>query len=366
MECDNHLTQHAPADRPSFPVSRLDYHLPPELIAQTPPPNRGESRLLVVNRAEQSLRDRSIRDLPEYLAPGDVMVLNDTRVLPARFALLRKTGGRIEGLFLSEPSAGVWDVMLKGSGRLRAGEMLQVEGDKGGVEVIAREPIGRGQWRVDVGSSEPAASILGRVGRMPLPPYIKRDKSSDPRDPADRDRYQTVYAARDGAVAAPTAGLHFTKGMLDEIRAAGVHVETVTLHVGIGTFAPIEVDDLRDHPMHAEYVELSQQTANRLSQSVAAGRKVTAVGTTTVRALESAWRHSGWTGPYQDWTRLFCYPPCTFGPIHQVLTNFHLPRSTLLAMIMALAGTDLTRQAYAQAAATSYRFYSYGDAMLIV
>jgi S-adenosylmethionine:tRNA ribosyltransferase-isomerase len=214
--------------------------------------------------------------------------------------------------------------------------------------------------------TRPAGELLRQFGRMPLPPYIRRARGGDTHDAADRERYQTVYAARDGAVAAPTAGLHFTPQLLEAIRARGVTQERVTLHVGYGTFAPIEVEDLAAHPMHAEYFEITRETAARLRATREQGGRVLAAGTTSARVLETTWRLNGWRDGAAGWTDLFCYPPYTFGGVDLLLTNFHLPRSTLLALVMAFAGVDLIRRAYAHAIAQRYRFYSYGDAMLIL
>ncbi len=357
---------------PPFDAGELDYELPESLIAQEPPQRRGESRLLVLERASGRVVDSTIGSLGEFLHCGDTLVLNDTRVLPAKFVLRRGSGGRVEGLFLGDSGgdSGIaeseWEVLLKGAGKVVAGEELTFERGGGRWVVRAVSRGDRGRWRVAVCPGGGAAEILNVVGRMPLPPYIKRDKRSDPRDGADCGRYQTVFASNDGAVAAPTAGLHFTEEMLGGLSNEGFTLAYVTLHVGYGTFAPLEVEDLAEHRMHSEYFSISDATAKVLTGTRAEGRRVVAVGTTSARVLETWWRESGWGQGGSGWTDLFCYPPYQFGGVDVLLTNFHLPRSTLLALVMAFAGKENIRGAYAHAIENEYRFFSYGDAMLIV
>jgi S-adenosylmethionine:tRNA ribosyltransferase-isomerase len=344
----------------------LQFDLPEELIAQTPAVVRGQSRLLVLDRGAGTLQDRAIPELPGLLRAGDVLVINDTRVLPARFGLRRASGGRVEGLFLSEPERGRWEVLLKGAQRLRPGEVLALENSETALAVTAAERIGEGRWRLEVRTAESAAEVLGRVGRMPLPPYIKRAPGQDARDAQDREWYQTTYATRDGAVAAPTAGLHFTPELLAELQGRGIGQERVTLHVGYGTFAPIGVDDLADHRMHNEYFEMDGAVAQRLRAARERGGRIVAVGTTSARVLETVWAGNELGDGASGWTDLFCYPPYEFRAVDVLLTNFHLPGSTLIALVMAFAGVDAIRRAYAHAIAQRYRFFSYGDAMLIV
>jgi len=351
--------------RPSFPAHALEYDLPESLIAQAPPPERTSARLLVVDRPSLRLEDGCITDLPRHLRPGDALVLNDTRVLPAKFQLRRDSGGLIEGLYLGTDAAGCWEVLLRGARRLRVGESLAFAAQPSNWRVTALARCERGWWRLSITPEASAAEVLPQVGRMPLPPYIKRAAGQDERDALDAARYQTVYAKRFGAVAAPTAGLHFTEALLAAVAARGIEILRVTLHVGYGTFAPLEVDDLADHVMHREYCELSASTAAALRNVRQRGDRVVAVGTTSARVLESAWRLSQWQDEYRAFTDLFCYPPFSFGGVDALVTNFHLPRSTLLALVMAFAGVDLVWKAYAHAIAQSYRFYSYGDAMLI-
>ncbi len=351
-----------------FTVTDLDYDLPEHLIAQLPANPRDTSRLLVVNRQSAALVDMPFTALPRLLRAEDVLVLNDTRVIPARLVLRRATGGRFEGLFLRELTVGQWEIMVKGRGRIRPAECLALAEPAAGAEsptIRLEAACGNGVWQVAVEPPEPAEGLLRRVGHPPLPPYIHRLVEGDTREPTDRDRYQTVYASAPGAVAAPTAGLHFTPAVLEEIARAGVATARVTLHVGVGTFAPIKVANLADHQMHAEWFDLSQDAAALIAERRRAGGRVVAVGTTSVRVLESAGQPDGTLRPGQGWTRLFCYPPYRFRCVDAMLTNFHLPRSTLLALVMAFTGIETIRTAYAHAIREQYRFFSYGDAMLI-
>ena len=351
-----------------FSIEELDYLLPAELIAQTPPPRREDARLLLVNRAADTIRDRCIADLPDLLRSGDLLVLNDTKVLPAKFTARRKTGGGVPGLFVDEECPGRWRVLLEGSKRLRIGEILAI-GSPGGppasMELLTGH--GGGEWSVQVSAAGTVEEILNRVGQAPLPPYIHRNTHDWNTDQLDRDRYQTVYAQRPGAIAAPTAGIHFTEPLLDRLRGAGVDVAFVTLHVGLGTFKPIVVDDLSEHVMHAERYDLPTATAEAVEACRARGGRVVAVGTTTVRVLESsaALCDSRAIHPDDGSTGLFIYPPYEFRTVDVLLTNFHLPKSTLLALVMAFAGVERARRAYAHAIKHRYRFFSFGDAMLI-
>ncbi len=361
------------ARRPDFDIGELDYVLPEELIAQHPPEVRGSSRMLVVDRQRQTIEDDQVANLHSHLRSGDTLVMNNTRVVPAKFRLKRSTGGVIDALFLSESQPGEWDVLLKGAQRVSIGEALSlvcpVEGSPDeGLALIARERGERGMWQLQLAADNPqsAAQILERVGRMPLPPYIKRNKGTDDHDVEDSNRYQTIYADKPGAVAAPTAGLHFTEPLLEKIKNANVATHYVTLHVGYGTFAPVEVSNLADHNMHHEYFEISQQTCSAIAQAREHGGRIVAVGTTSARLLESAWLANRLTEAASGSTDIFCYPPYEFGGTDALLTNFHLPKSTLMALVMAFAGIDLIRKAYQHAVDEKYRFFSYGDAMLIV
>lgn len=347
-------------------LETYDYHLPPELIAQQPLAERDASRLLVVRRGDQSITHRSIRDLPSLLEPGDCLVLNNSRVLPARlFGIRTQTGGKWEGLFLATNSEGLWRLIGQTRGWINRGETVTISLPDAlksepplQLRLIDREA--EGVWLMEPLSPGSPVELLTRYGVMPLPPYIERDVTSD-----DSERYQTTYARVPGSVAAPTAGLHFTAELLENCRQAGILTAEVTLHVGIGTFRPVSVDDLLQHVMHAEYCELSQPTAEMLANVRRSGGRIVAVGTTSLRTLESAYAQAGW----QAWngeTKLFIRPPYQFQAVDALLTNFHLPKSTLLMLVSALAGIDLIRKAYAEAIAARYRFFSYGDAMLIV
>ena len=351
-----------------FPIKELDYVLPAELIAQSPPANREDARLLVVDRGTEAIRDCCIVDLPELLRPGDLLVLNDTKVLSAKFSARRRSGGMVPGLFVEEVSPGQWRVLLEGSKRLRIGEILALDSPSGSpvsIKLLTKH-IG-GEWLVSVDATGTAEEILTRVGQTPLPPYIRRGVGDRNADVMDRDRYQTVYAQRPGAVAAPTAGLHLTEPLLDQLRASGVDLACVTLHIGLGTFKPITVDDLSHHGMHAERYELPTATAEAVNECRGRGGRVVAVGTTSVRVLESsaALCDSRTVRSGNGLTSLLIYPPYEFRVVDVLLTNFHLPKSTLLALVMAFAGVERTRRAYAHAIRQRYRFYSFGDAMLI-
>ncbi len=418
--------------------SELEYELPPERIAQAPSPRRDASRLLVVRRSNGALQHETFARLPSLLPPGALLVLNDTRVVPARLELRRKTGGHVDGLFLREVEAGIWEVMLTGSARLKPGEVLAFAGSTRSLRLVERRDAGT--WRAGPDPPGEAKVVLDEVGRTPLPPYIRRETSVReseqrgrggeggrgrqatgdaeppagslvPDDDVDRRRYQTIYARQPGAVAAPTAGLHFTEEVFDALRSAGFSWVSVTLHVGVGTFAPIRCDDLAGHRMHAEWYDLPPASADAINAAKAAGRPVVAVGTTSVRVLETCADRASPNRPWQKgtgsepstldsgvigvsrgacpllprtpendapagepgrvtaatgWTDVFIYPPYRFRVVDALLTNFHLPGSTLLALVFAFADQHLTLTAYRDAIRQNYRFYSYGDAMLVV
>jgi S-adenosylmethionine:tRNA ribosyltransferase-isomerase len=353
-----------------FRLSDFDYDLPEALIAQRPADRRDASRLLHLRRETGAVTDRRFAELPELLREGDVLVVNDTRVIPAKFFTRRVTGGRIEGLFLQAGDQGEWEVLLKGAGKCRDGERLtfEAEGVDQGIELIER--LGGGKWRVRPEPAGPAEAILDRVGTPPLPPYIQRDAGSN--SPADQQRYQTVYAQSPGAVAAPTAGLHFTPEILSALSARGIEQVSVTLHVGLGTFRPVSAENLDDHDMHFERYVLSGDAADRINLAKRDGRRIVAVGTTSVRVLESvAAAHGGQVTAASGETNLFLKPPSPFHVTDALLTNFHLPKSTLLMLISSFAdpcgtsGVATILAAYRHAVEQQYRFFSYGDAMLI-
>ncbi len=348
-------------------VEDLDYFLPAELIAQHPARRREDARLLAVDR-KGSLRDLTFSAFPGLLRRGDLLVLNNTKVLPAKFAAFRNTGGRVEGLFLAEQALGQWRLMLKSSGRLRLGEVLRISDVSRDVMLHLTEKLVDGEWQVAVAPAVPAEELLQRIGQTPLPPYIRRFPDDASRDAEDRRRYQTVYAREPGAIAAPTAGLHFTEPLLSSIRDRGVEVATLTLHVGAGTFRPITVSQLSRHHMHAEFVCVGRGLVEAIGACRERSGRVVAVGTTTVRALETAARRTngqGGLGPFQGMTDLFIRRPFQFRVVDALLTNFHLPRSTLLALVMAFAGVERVRRAYQHAVEARYRFYSFGDAMFL-
>ncbi len=335
-------------------LTDLDYELPEELIATAPPPERDAGRMMVLDRARGAITHDAVRSLPERVPAGALLVVNDTKVIPARLHGRKPSGGRVE-ILLVRPASGdarAWTAMGRASKPLRDGAVVRV-GD--GLEVRVEGRDAEGLLRVTLLADDPWRAIDAH-GQMPLPPYMRRAPTAD-----DRERYQTVFARSPGAVAAPTAGLHLTPRLLDALAAKGVERAPVTLHVGPGTFAPVTVDDLDQHAMHAEWYEVPDETARAVERAKAAGRPVVAVGTTVVRTLES-WAEGG---ARAGDTRLLIQPGYAFRAVDALLTNLHLPRSTLLALVMALAGVELTRRAYAEAVASRYRFFSYGDAMFI-
>ena len=340
-------------------ISDLDYDLPGELIAQEPLAKRDASRLLLVDVAADEVEDRLFTELPGLLPPS-LFVFNDTRVFPARLLGQKVTGGRVELLLLrkTEDAADRWLAMGRSSKGLRSGMELLLCDRQLTARVV--RVLDHGQLEVDLQADGEVDALIEQLGEVPLPPYIRRAAGD-----ADRTRYQTVYARNSGAVAAPTAGLHFTENSLSALEAAGHQTAYVTLHVGPGTFRPVQVDTLDEHQMHEEAYEVPEATVAAIGRAREEGRPVVAVGTTVVRTLEASADARGNPVAGFDTTRLFIRPPHRFKVVDHLVTNFHLPRSTLLALVMALAGVDLTRQAYRDAAERRYRFYSYGDAMLI-
>jgi S-adenosylmethionine:tRNA ribosyltransferase-isomerase len=338
-------------------LKKSDFHfdLPPELIAQRPLPQRTASRLLVLDGATGAVADRLFAELPQLLRAGDLLVFNDTRVMAARLFGTKDTGGRIELLIERLLDGQRALAQCRASKTPKAGQRLALEGR------VEAEVIGRHDefYEIRFHTDEMLPALLERVGHMPLPPYIARPDAGD-----DRSRYQTVYARAAGAVAAPTAGLHFDQALLARLDAAGIERAFVTLHVGAGTFQPLRVEELARHRMHAEWLEVSAATAARVNAARADGRRVVAVGTTVVRALESAVGEDG-VQPYAGETRIFIYPGYRFRVIDALITNFHLPESTLLMLVCAFAGTENVLAAYRHAVRERYRFFSYGDAMLV-
>jgi len=356
---------HPGSEAPSYPTSAFDYPLPHHLVAQRPLPDRAASRLLVLSRATGAIEHRHFRDFPTLLRPGDVVVINSSRVIPARL-LGRRSNGRPAELLLIHPEPdGTWLAMVHPGGKLKPGRTVTF-GDDAVAEVVA--VLGGGMRKVRLSGRLDAEGLMARYGTTPLPPYIHR-----PADEQDRERYQTVYARVPGSIAAPTAGLHFTADLLEEIRHAGVGLAEVILHVGPGTFKPVVVEDPGTHRMHAEWYEIPPATAQAIEQARRSGGRIWAVGTTVVRALETAALQAAAPSPAgarpvppgSGWTDLFIRPGFRFQVVDALLTNFHLPRSTLLMLVAAFAGYEYVMAAYEEAIRREYRFYSYGDAMAV-
>ncbi len=356
----------------------FDYELPPELVAAMPAGERDLARLLVHEVGANETRHARVRDLPDLLAPGDLVVLNDTRVRPARLFGTRQSGGAVE-LLLVERLGEVWRARANPARKLKPGERIELEDGAHAVPLERPEEGGAPDpaWilRLEIPGGASEEAWLERRGRMPLPPYIDRARGVDRKHPGsdaqtahDRERYQTVFARAPGAVAAPTAGLHFTRELFGRIRTAGVEIAFVTLHVGEGTFQPVKVDDVRTHRMHAERYELPEETASAVLRTREVGGRVIAVGTTSVRVLESAAEASreGSMRPGSGETSLFLYPGRPLRAVDGLLTNFHLPKSTLLMLVAAFAGLDRVQELYREAIERRYRFFSYGDAMLLL
>jgi S-adenosylmethionine:tRNA ribosyltransferase-isomerase len=340
-------------------IDDFDYPLPPELIAQYPPSDRETSRLMVLPLPAGEIEHRTFRDLPDFLRPGDLLVSNNTRVLPARLVGRKMTGGRCEMLLLPpwEPVRGEWQVLLRGAAKLRPG--MRITFDQGIEAEIVDVTGGRGKVRFP-GQTD-LIGLLNRIGHVPLPPYIRRED-----EPLDRIRYQTVFAERNGSIAAPTAGLHFTPCLLEALREKGIGTATVTLHIGIGTFAPVKVEEVENHSMDPEWAEVSPETARAIARTKESGGRIIAVGTTAAKTLESFGDEEGRVAPGETFSSLFIRPPYRFRVIDGLVTNFHLPRSTLILLVSALTGRGRILDAYREAVRERYRFYSYGDAMLIL
>jgi len=351
----------------SFRLEDYDYDLPPELIAQCPAPAREQSRLLVLDRLSGAVGHSRFDRIGQYLRRGDLLVVNDTRVVPARLLGRKKTGGMVELLVLDPykaPGTGILDgysCLIKASKSFRPGQIIELsEGIR--AEVIAASVDGRAQVRFYGG--ENIVDILDRIGKTPLPPYIERAPGQAAAD--DRICYQTEYARHPGAVAAPTAGLHFTKPLLKGLMTSGIEVAALTLHVGYGTFAPIRCTDIREHRMHPEFIEIGKETAEAVNRAKREHRRVVAVGTTVVRTLEWIYTREGEIFPFSGMCEHYIYPGCRFAVVDCMVTNFHLPKSSLILLVSAFAGRSRILSAYREAVRERYRFFSYGDAMLIL
>ena len=337
-------------------LSEFDFPFDSSLIAAHPSLPRDHARLLVLQRLDRSLAHRRVEELPNLLRPGDLLVVNNTKVLAARVAGRKSSSGAgVEILFVKDLGDAIWEVLIKGT--FRPGQIIEMGAEASAV-VIERGAI---RTTVRVESPIPFSQWLRQYGRMPLPPYLKRAPTEQ-----DREWYQTLFALHEGAIAAPTAGLHFTPELLAGLRQSGIGLTSVTLHVGVGTFKPVTVDQIEDHQMGAEWIEVGAEAVRSIEQVRAAGGRIVSVGTTVVRALETAARADGQIRPYCGETDIFMTPGFSFKVVDALLTNFHLPRTTLLMLVSALAGTEFLRQAYADAVRERYRFYSYGDAMLIL
>lgn len=347
-------------------LSNFNFNLPAELLAEFPAENRDEARLMVVNRKTQTIEHKLFKDILEYFDEGDVMVLNNTKVFPARlYGNKEKTGARIEVFLLRELNAEqrLWDVLVDPARKIRIGNKLYFGDDDSLVAEVIDNTTSRGRtlrFLYD-GSYEEFREKLLELGETPIPKYINREVT-----PEDAERYQTIYAKEEGAVAAPTAGLHFSKHLMKRLEIKGVNFAEVTLHVGLGTFNPVEVEDLSKHKMDSEEMTISQEACDVVNAAKTNKRRVCAIGTTTMRAMESSVSSSKTLNPFTGWTNKFIYPPYDFSVADCMVTNFHTPKSTLLMMISAFCGHDLMRKAYDEAIKEGYKFYSYGDAMLIL
>tara|TARA_R100000935_G_scaffold18503_1_gene35786 strand:- start:5821 stop:6876 length:1056 start_codon:yes stop_codon:yes gene_type:complete len=347
-------------------LSNFSFNLPQELLAEHPAPNRDEARLMVLNRKEQTIEHKMFKDLIDYFEEDDVLVLNNTKVFPARlYGNKEKTGARIEVFLLRElnPETRLWDVLVDPARKIRIGNKLYFGEDESLVAEVIDNTTSRGRtlrFLFD-GSYEEFRNKLTELGETPLPKYIKRDV-----EPEDAERYQTIFAKKEGAVAAPTAGLHFSKHLLKRLEIKGVNFAEVTLHVGLGTFSPVEVEDLSKHKMDSEEIAIAKDAVSIINEGIAQKRRVCAVGTTVMRALESSVSSNATLNDYEGWTNKFIFPPYDFSIANMMVTNFHTPKSTLLMMVSAFAGHDFMKKAYAEAIKEKYRFYTYGDAMLII
>ncbi len=347
-------------------LSNFNFELPSELLAEYPSEHRDEARLMVLNREKQTIEHKLFKDLINYFDEGDVMVLNNTKVFPARmYGNKEKTGARIEVFLLRELNAEnrLWDVLVDPARKIRIGNKLFFGEDDSLVAEVIDNTTSRGRtlrFLFD-GSYEEFRSKLIELGQTPLPKYIKRDV-----EPSDEERYQTIFAKHEGAVAAPTAGLHFSKHLMKRLEIKGVDFAELTLHVGLGTFSPVEVEDLSKHKMDSEQIIIPQNSTNIINSAIDNKRRVCAVGTTVMRSVESSVSASRRLNPYSGWTNKFIFPPYEFSIANSMVTNFHTPKSTLLMMVAAFAGYDFVMEAYEQAVKEKYKFYSYGDAMLIL
>lgn len=345
-------------------ISEFDYELPEELIAQMPADKRENSKMLVLNRADKTIEHKHFFDITDYIDDNCVLVLNNTKVLPARlYGKKEETGAKIEVLLLEPKENNQWSCLIKPSKRVKENTIITISEDLKIKTIQKLEDAG--EWLIELQYNGDLFDILHKVGNIPLPPYIERKLQSEEIKQFDKERYQTVYAKDEGSVAAPTAGLHFTKEILNKLKEKGVELIYVTLNVGMGTFRPVKCENILDHKMHSETFEITKDAADRINAAKQQGKKIIAVGTTTVRTLETAYQKYGCIKTCHDHSELFIYPPYEFKVVDELITNFHLPKSTLLMLVSALAGKDFIFKAYQEAIKNKYRFFSYGDCMFI-
>ncbi len=349
-------------------LSEYDYDLPEELIAQMPADKRENSKMMVLNRKDRTISHKHFYDIVDLIEPNTLLVMNNTKVLPARLIGHKDTGAKIEVFLLksveNSENGCLWDVLIKPSKRVKPDTVIKIS-DELSVKALKRLEE-NGEWLVElIYEGENVLDVLHRNGQIPLPPYIERKIPNEDLKKLDFERYQTVYAKDEGSVAAPTAGLHFTKEILDKLQNKGVELAYVTLNVGLGTFRPVQCENVLEHKMHSETFEISEKASEQINRAKREGRKIVAVGTTTVRTLETAYQKFGCIKPCHDHSELFIYPPFEFKVIDNLITNFHLPKSTLLMLVSALAGKDFIFEAYKEAIENNYRFFSYGDCMYI-
>ena len=350
-------------------VSDYDYNLPEELIAQMPADKRENSKMLVLNRSDKSIEHKHFYDIVNLIDSNSLLVLNNTKVLPARLIGYKDTGAKIEVFLLKEilrpaQNHSVWDVLIKPSKRVKPDTIIKIS-DELSVKALEKGSD-NGEWTAElIYKGENLLNVLHKNGNIPLPPYIERKIQSEDLKKLDFERYQTVYAKDEGSVAAPTAGLHFTNEILNKLEEKGIELCYVTLNVGLGTFRPVTADNIEDHKMHSEAFQISEFAAQQISNAKKSGKKIVAVGTTSVRTLETAYKKFGCIKPCCDSSELFIYPPYEFKVVDELITNFHLPKSTLLMLVSALAGKDFIFKAYQKAIENKYRFFSYGDCMYI-
>ena len=345
-------------------ISEFDYELPEELIAQKPTEKREQSKMMVLNRENHTIEHKNFFNIVDYLDENCILILNNTKVMPARLYGYRDTGAKIEIFLLKEKENHTWEVLIRPSKRVKVGTIVKIS-DELSVEILGQLEDA-GKWLVKMVYEGDIFEILHKVGNIPLPPYIERKMADDEIKKLDFERYQTVYAQDEGSVAAPTAGLHFTQEILEQLKNKGVEIGYVTLNVGIGTFRPVKCDNILDHKMDSESFEISEETAELINRAKREGKKLVAVGTTTVRTLETAFKQFGEIKACKSASELFIYPPYEFKVVDKLITNFHLPKSTLLLLVSALASKEFIFEAYAEAIKNKYRFYSYGDCMFIL